>query len=66
MIPVAGRRASSDSLAAPARIRIALSCSVCGNRNYKSTKSPIEGKKTLSLKKYCSHCSQHTVHIEGK
>jgi large subunit ribosomal protein L33 len=62
---MAGRRASPDSPAVPARIRIALSCSVCGNRNYKSTKSPLEGT-TLSLKKYCSHCSQHTVHIEGK
>ena len=62
---MAGRRASTGSEAAPARIRIALCCSVCGNRNYKSTKSPIEGK-TLSLKKYCNHCSQHTVHTEGK
>lgn len=60
---MAARRASSDSQAG--RIRIALACSVCGARNYKSTKSQREGEP-LSLKKFCSHCNQHTVHIEGK
>ncbi|MFZ5895258.1 MAG: 50S ribosomal protein L33 [Myxococcota bacterium] len=62
---MAARRASSDSQVAPGRIRIALACSVCGARNYKSTKSLREGSP-LSLKKFCSHCNQHTVHIEGK
>ncbi|MGC4090019.1 MAG: 50S ribosomal protein L33 [Polyangiaceae bacterium] len=46
-------------------MRIALACSVCGARNYKTTKSLREGE-ALSLKKFCTHCSQHTVHIEGK
>jgi large subunit ribosomal protein L33 len=59
------RRGSPDSAAAPGRTRIAFACSVCGNRNYRSTKTLREGP-TLKLKKYCSHCSQHTMHIEGK
>ncbi len=62
---MAARRASSDSMAAPGRIRIVLACSVCGARNYKSTKNSREGS-SISLKKFCSHCSHHTVHIEGK
>ncbi|HET9955953.1 MAG TPA: 50S ribosomal protein L33 [Polyangiaceae bacterium] len=47
------------------RIRISLSCSVCGKRNYRSTKSPRDGE-ALSLKKFCNQCGQHTAHIEGK
>jgi len=62
---MSARRGSPDSLAAPGRIRIVLACSVCGARNYKSTKT-LRESNTLSLKKFCSHCNQHTVHIEGK
>ncbi len=61
---MAGRRASSDSFAT-GRLRIVLACSICGNRNYKTTKSSREGG-TLNLKKFCSHCNQHTMHVEGK
>ncbi len=48
------------------RIPIALSCSVCGARNYKTTKARKDGTKPLQLKKFCSTCNAHTVHIEGK
>jgi len=47
------------------RIPVALCCSVCSTRNYKTTKAPIEGV-ALSLKKFCNICNLHTVHIEGK
>jgi large subunit ribosomal protein L33 len=59
------RRVPSAIKAAPGRLRIALACSVCGNRNYRSSKQPSE-TRSLSLKKFCSQCNQHTVHIEGK
>jgi large subunit ribosomal protein L33 len=62
---MADRRVPSATKAAPGRLRIALACSVCGTRNYRSTKQPSV-TKGLSLKKFCSQCSQHTVHIEGK
>jgi len=47
------------------RIPVALCCSVCTTRNYKTTKSPAEGA-ALSLKKFCNVCNLHTVHLEGK
>ena len=46
------------------RIPVALCCSVCSNRNYKTTKSP-DGA-ALTFKKFCNICNLHTVHIEGK
>jgi large subunit ribosomal protein L33 len=49
----------------PRRIQIALFCSACGRRNYKSTRKASEGK-SLQLSKFCNHCKRHTVHIEGK
>lgn len=48
------------------RISIALSCSICGNRNYKTKKPTLEGTPALKLKKFCKHCNQHTVHVEGR
>jgi large subunit ribosomal protein L33 len=47
------------------RIRIVLTCSLCGNRNYRTTKN-ISETQAISLSKFCNHCNQHTVHIEGK
>jgi large subunit ribosomal protein L33 len=48
------------------RIPIALCCSVCGARNYKTTKARKNGAKPLQLKKFCNTCNAHTVHNEGK
>ncbi|MGE3675189.1 MAG: 50S ribosomal protein L33, partial [Polyangiaceae bacterium] len=49
-----------------ARTNIVLACSVCGARNYKSTKARREGAEMLQLKKFCSACNAHTLHIESK
>jgi large subunit ribosomal protein L33 len=48
------------------RIPIALCCSVCSARNYKTTKARKDGGRPLQLKKFCNTCNAHTVHIEGK
>jgi len=48
------------------RISIALSCEVCGSRNYKTTKARREGSKPLELKKFCKTCNAHTKHKESK
>jgi len=48
------------------RIRVVLSCTVCGNRNYPTKKIPRDGGTVLKLKKFCSTCKHHTVHIEGR
>jgi large subunit ribosomal protein L33 len=48
------------------RISVALSCEVCGARNYKTTKARREGSKPLVFKKFCKTCTAHTVHRESK
>ena len=49
-----------------ARSTIALACSVCHSRNYKTTKARTDGSATLKLKKFCKICDKHTVHEETK
>lgn len=61
----ASRASSKVAGESPRRIRIALACSLCGTRNYRTTKSVREGSG-IQLKKFCKQCNQHTVHIEGK
>ena len=48
------------------RITVALSCSACGSRNYKTSKAARDGSPPLKLKKFCTHCKQHTLHVEGR
>jgi large subunit ribosomal protein L33 len=47
------------------RITIGLSCSVCKNRNYTSSKNTVETKEKLSFKKFCNFCRKVTEHVEG-
>ena len=47
------------------RVAVSLSCSVCGERNYKTTRSG-QGGKPLELKKFCKKCNAHTLHRESK
>lgn len=41
--------------------KVILSCEKCGSRNYTL---PAKGNSTkrLELKKFCSHCNEHTTH----
>ena len=48
------------------RILIMLACSVCGSRNYRTTRAVRAGVPTLELKKFCKVCNHHTVHRETK
>ncbi|MGC4066282.1 MAG: 50S ribosomal protein L33 [Polyangiaceae bacterium] len=55
--------------AAPKKDRrqpIALVCTQCSARNYKTTRSRTANDKPISLKKFCSTCNAHTVHLEAK
>lgn len=49
---------------AGATIKLGLVCSVCGSRNYVTSKNKLENKEKLILKKYCRHCRKHTEHKE--
>ena len=48
------------------RLSIALVCSVCHARNYKTTKARKDGASALKLKKFCKVCDKHTIHEETK
>ena len=49
------------------RLPITLACTVCGARNYKTTKALKLGATTpLELKKHCKTCKTHTLHRETK
>jgi large subunit ribosomal protein L33 len=57
----AGRRGGSRG----ERIEIALACSVCEARNYKTTKKPDQEGR-IEKKKFCPTCLTHTLHQETK
>jgi large subunit ribosomal protein L33 len=47
------------------RVEVALACSECETRNYKTTRKPDhEGR--LEKKKFCPTCNAHTLHKETK
>jgi large subunit ribosomal protein L33 len=48
------------------RVSVALACSVCHSRNYKTTKARKDGAKPLKLKKFCKQCDKHTEHEESR
>ena len=52
-----------DERSSGGRVPVALACSECKARNYKTTKTPGQ---LLELKKFCKQCKKHTVHRETK
>ena len=48
------------------RTEVALACTVCGSRNYRTTRVVKNGATALRLKKFCKTCKQHTIHQETK
>lgn len=47
------------------RDHVALECSACGDRNYRTSKQ-LRGTPKLELSKYCSRCRTHQPHKEKK
>jgi large subunit ribosomal protein L33 len=47
------------------RIEIALACTVCEARNYKTTRKPDQAGR-IEKKKFCPTCLTHTLHKETK
>ena len=45
---------------------VTLECSVCKQRNYRTSKEPRNTKKRLELKKYCKFERKHTLHVERR
>ena len=50
------------------RIDIALICSECQTRNYRTTRKRdvVGATQKIEKKKYCPRCLRHTVHKETK
>ncbi len=48
------------------RVKITLECTVCKNRNYITTKSKVNDRERLEMKKYCNHDRTHTAHKETR
>ena len=48
------------------RVKITLECTECKRRNYITTKSKINDRERLEMRKYCAHERKHTVHKETR
>jgi large subunit ribosomal protein L33 len=48
------------------RVQIVLACTVCGARNYRTTRARTQGSKPIELKKFCPTCRAHALHKESK
>ena len=46
------------------RVKIALFCTVCKNRNYITTRNKINTPEKVKLKKFCKHCKKANEHKE--
>jgi large subunit ribosomal protein L33 len=45
---------------------VTLTCTVCKQRNYTTTKNKKNTPDKLEFKKYCRFCQKHTAHRETK
>ena len=48
------------------RVKITLECTECKHRNYITTKSKINDRERLEMKKYCNHDRKQTMHKETR
>lgn len=45
---------------------ITLACEDCKRRNYTTTKSKVNDRDRISLRKFCPSCRRHTSHKETR
>lgn len=48
------------------RVGITLECTVCKERNYRTTKNRRNDPDRIELRKYCKRCRSHTLHRETR
>ncbi|SDZ62409.1 large subunit ribosomal protein L33 [Evansella caseinilytica] len=46
--------------------KVILACEECKSRNYTTNKTAQDRMNRLHIKKFCSTCGKHTVHVETK
>lgn len=49
-----------------ARELVTLKCTVCADKNYRTSKNRRNTPERLELSKFCPKCRQHTEHKEEK
>jgi large subunit ribosomal protein L33 len=53
-------------MASDKRVQVTLACEDCKRRNYITTKSKINDRERIEMKKYCRFCNHHTAHKETR
>ena len=48
------------------RVKITLECTECKERNYITTKSKVNDRERLEMKKYCATDRKSTIHKETR
>jgi large subunit ribosomal protein L33 len=65
---VVGRELTKDetTMASDKRVHVTLECTQCKRRNYITTKSKVNDRERIEMKKYCKWDKAHTVHKETR
>ncbi|MDA8381155.1 MAG: 50S ribosomal protein L33 [Actinomycetota bacterium] len=48
------------------RVKVTLACETCKRRNYITTKSKINDRERITMRKYCQWDKTHTLHRETR
>ena len=48
------------------RVHVTLECTECKRRNYITTKSKVNDRERIEMKKYCKWDRTHTLHKETR
>ena len=63
----AGYRGNEAEMASDKRVQVTLECQECKRRNYITTKSKVNSRERIELKKFCRWCRNHVdlslIHI---
>jgi len=59
--PQGDRQMASDK-----RVHVTLECTECKRRNYITTKSKVNDRERIEMKKYCKWERRHTLHKETR
>ena len=53
-------------MASDKRVQVSLECQGCRRRNYITTKSKVNTRERIELKKFCRWCRSHVDHKETR
>ena len=53
-------------MASDKRVQVTLECQECKRRNYITTKSKVNSRERIELKKFCRWCRNHVDHKETR